>query len=287
MRNRLNDLYARYNRREFVHPDPIEFLYRYENSLDREIAGLVASSLAFGRVAQIHRSVSRVLDRMEEPAAFVRETPPRSIRKIFAGFRHRYATGMEMAELLLGIRRAVREHGSLRACFVSGIGEEDETVLPGLNALAENLVGDSGGECNSLLPLPRRGSACKRLNLYLRWMVRHDEVDPGGWDEVPPSRLIIPLDIHMYRAGLELGFTRRKSADLKTALEVTEGFRRICLEDPVRYDFAITRSAIGQTRVSGLEHHAGEPGGSEQEDQDERKNRSGDDRRRTTDAIGR
>jgi uncharacterized protein (TIGR02757 family) len=244
IRKQLNELYRRYNRRELVHPDPVEFLYRYDDPLDREIVALVASSLAFGRVVQIHRSVSRALERMKGPGSFVREAPRRSIRKTFAGFKHRYATGADMSDLLLGARKAVRKHGSLRNCFVSGMGAEDETVLPALGRFAEELAGHNGKECNSLLPLPCRGSACKRLNLFMRWMVRRDEVDPGGWDEVPASKLIVPLDIHMYRASRRLGFTRRKAADLKTALETTAGFRRICPEDPVRYDFALTHAGI-------------------------------------------
>ena len=97
---------------------------------------------------------------------------------------------------------------------------------------------------SSLLPDPSRGSAVKRLNLYLRWMVRKDDVDPGGWEDVPASKLIVPLDTHMYHFGQCYGFTCRKSADLKTAIEITRGFRQLNPEDPVKYDFAITRFGI-------------------------------------------
>ena len=100
------------------------------------------------------------------------------------------------------------------------------------------------GKPRSLLPSPVAGSACKRLNLFLRWMVRRDEVDPGGWDHVPPSKLIVPLDIHMHRISLQLGLTGRKQANLKAACEITNAFRAIEPDDPVRYDFSLTRLGI-------------------------------------------
>ena len=93
-------------------------------------------------------------------------------------------------------------------------------------------------------PSPERGSACKRINLFLRWMVRKDRVDPGGWDKVPRSMLIIPLDTHMYHICTGLNMTCRKSADMTTAVEITEAFRKIAPEDPVRYDFSLTRLGI-------------------------------------------
>ena len=97
---------------------------------------------------------------------------------------------------------------------------------------------------NSLLPCPEKGSACKRFHLFLRWMVRNDAVDPGGWDGISASKLIVPLDVHMHRICMRLGLTSRAQADLKTALEVTGRFRAIVPEDPVRYDFALTRIGI-------------------------------------------
>ncbi|MFC1474950.1 TIGR02757 family protein, partial [bacterium] len=95
-----------------------------------------------------------------------------------------------------------------------------------------------------LTPAPRRGSACKRMNLFLRWMVRRDDVDPGPWTDVPASKLVVPLDTHMHRISSGMGLTSRKQADLKTAIEITDAFRAISPEDPVRYDFALTRLGI-------------------------------------------
>lgn len=243
-RKQLDDLYARYNRREFVHPDPLEFLYNYRGPGDREVVGLIASSLAYGRVAQILKSVSLVLHRMESPWEYVMHASADDLRNRFADFRHRFATGEELSAMLLGAKRVIERYGSMQDCFLSGLRDDDETILPALSAFAKEVINEAGGGCGHLLPSPESGSACKRLNLFLRWMVRRDDVDPGGWDGVPKSKLLIPLDTHMHRIGLSLGLTRRKQADMRTALEITEGFRRVAPEDPVRYDFALTRLGI-------------------------------------------
>ena len=135
-------------------------------------------------------------------------------------------------------------YGSLYGCFLSGYGPGDSNILPALSFLVGELTGPVKGGYNSLLPLPERGSACKRLNLFLRWMVREDRVDPGGWTRVSPAKLIIPLDTHMHRMGVGLRLTGRKNADMRTAMEITRSFKKIAPRDPVRYDFALTRLGI-------------------------------------------
>lgn len=244
---RLERLYARYHRRDLVNPDPLVFLYDYEDIRDREIVGLVASSLAYGRVRQIMASVASALAPMgSSPFRFLMESTPEALDPIYRPFRHRFTSGKEIAFLLRGARRAVEGHGSLHACFLAGLGSGDETVLPALSAFVQALHGCDGACRKGFLPSPDGGSACKRWHLFLRWMVRHDEVDPGGWSGVPASKLVIPLDTHMHRIGRELGLTRRRQADRETALEITRAFRKIAPEDPVRYDFVLTRLGIRQ-----------------------------------------
>jgi len=241
----LERLYEQYNRRCYVHPDPLEFLYRYPDVRDREVAGLIAALLAYGRVKQILRSVRWVLDRLgASPGESLRRMSPADLPVRFAGFRHRFQTSGELVALLRGMQRALRRHGSLEACFLGEYDQADETVLPALCGFVHVLDAGAGGKCGQLLPDPRKGSACKRLHLFLRWMVRRDEVDPGGWDSVPPDRLIVPLDTHMHRVALTLGATKRKSACIGAAGEMTAAFRRICPDDPVKYDFALTRLGI-------------------------------------------
>jgi uncharacterized protein (TIGR02757 family) len=245
----LEDLYRKLNRREFVHPDPLEFLYHYDDPGDREVVGLIASTLAYGRVKQILKSVSNALERMgQHPGRFVATSQSEVLRSVFDGFKHRFTTGEDLCRMLEGVRAAIDAHGSLGRFFSSLVHPNDENVLPALTSFVgfiESAPCDASGEEGACpLPGPEKGSACKRLHLFLRWMVRKDDVDPGGWDGVPASKLIVPLDTHMHRLSLELGLTNRKQANGRTALEITDAFRAFSPDDPVKYDFALTRLGI-------------------------------------------
>jgi uncharacterized protein (TIGR02757 family) len=246
----LEKLYTFYNCREFIHPDPLEFVLQYHDPLDREVVGMVASSLAYGRVHQILRSVSDVLCRMgESPSQFIMDSSLGRIQRVLKDFRHRFTDGDQLAALLYGMKGAIKRYGSLQSCFTSNRKHNDDTILHALMAFVHELNAEASAEMKMLLPSPRRGSACKRLNLFLRWMVRSDDVDPGGWSGVGPHQLIVPLDTHMHRIGLDVGLTHRKQADMRTALEITHAFRAIAPEDPVRYDFALTRLGIRDIRM--------------------------------------
>jgi uncharacterized protein (TIGR02757 family) len=242
--HRLRRLYATYNRREYVHPDPLEFLYDYDDVPDRELVALIASALAYGGVRHILTSVRSVLARMQSPRRFVERSTRKSLLEAFATFKHRFTTGEELATMLYGMKRVLEQHGSLQSCFLAGFSERDETILPALALFVQEVSAPFRERPRSLLPSPSAGSACKRLNLFLRWMVRRDAVDPGGWDRVPASKLIVPVDVHMHRISLRLGLTMRKQANLRTACEITDAFRAIVPDDPVRYDFALTRLGI-------------------------------------------
>ncbi len=240
----LDAVYAQYNRPEFIRPDPMQFLFDYADARDREIVGLVASSLAFGTVKHILTSVRIVLDRIGEPRAYLDGATANSLANDFKDFRHRYVTGEHLSALLWGVACVTRDHGSVEACFAAHLDESDTTLMPALDRFVHEVAGYSAMSKNYLLPAPARGSACKRPNMFLRWMTREDAVDPGGWKAVPASKLVIPLDTHMYRIARALRLTKRKQANLITALEVTAAFRTCAPEDPVRYDFALTRLGI-------------------------------------------
>ena len=252
-KTKLDALYAKYNRRSYVHPDPLEFVYEFEDEADREVVALLASSLAYGRVVQILASVRKVLDVMGgKPADFVERVPAATLAHTLARFRHRFTRGSEIAAMLHGVGETRRKFGSLNTCFLQGWNGAGN-VVPGLSRLVEEISSSAGREFPFLLPSPSAGSACKRLNLFLRWMVRCDDVDPGGWHGVPASALIVPLDTHMHRIGLALGLTQRRQTGLQTALEITEAFKQVALDDPVRYDFCLTRLGIrGESDFCGL-----------------------------------
>jgi uncharacterized protein (TIGR02757 family) len=246
-RESLDALYRKYNKRRFVHPDPLETVYRFASPRDQEIAGLVAALLAYGRVSQILSSVERVLACLgSSPYERLSRASARDLQDCLRAFKHRFTPGSEVAALLTGVKRALEELGSLEALFAAGVQARDESVLPALALFVEKLRAFSGGalSCPSLLSSPADGSACKRLNLYLRWMVRRDQVDPGPWRSVTAAKLVVPLDTHMFKAGVLMGLTARKQPDLRAALEITRGFATLRPRDPVRYDFCITRLEI-------------------------------------------
>jgi uncharacterized protein (TIGR02757 family) len=244
-KNKLERLFSRYQNRQWVHPDPLEFLYLYPEKRDREIVGLIASSLAYGRVAQILKSVSAVLEKMgPSPFDFLLSSSDKTLEKTFAGFKHRFTTAEDLINLLRGAKSACSHFDSLYCCFMEGHRDSQDTVYEALCFLVDELRKEGSRTSNSLLPLPERGSACKRLHLFLRWMVRKDDVDPGGWQGISPSKLIVPLDVHMHRTCSLLGMTARKQGDFKTAMEITRAFRELAPEDPVKYDFALTRLGI-------------------------------------------
>lgn len=241
----LEKVYTLYNKREYVHPDPLEFLFAYENIRDREIAAIIASSLAYGRVAQILKSVYAVLSPMNgRPADFLLSHTKREIGKIYSGFKHRFTTDIELSDFLCGIKSVIAEYGSLESCMFEEAKAEQETLAYALTAFTKKLNALSKSNRSSLLPDPSRKSACKRLYLFLRWLIRKDDVDPGGWNPVYASKLIVPLDTHMFHFGSFYGFTSRKSPDIETAKEITFGFKRLCPHDPVKFDFALTRFGI-------------------------------------------
>ncbi|MCP4378952.1 MAG: DUF2400 domain-containing protein, partial [bacterium] len=178
----LEALYRDVNHRRYVHPDPLEFLYAYRQPADREIVALLAACLAYGRVAQILKSVSNVLERIgDRPAEYLDTTAPNAIRKAMRGFKHRFSTGRQVAGMLSGVQSVISRHGSLGACFAKGVSADEATVLGAMKAFVNEITEAAGEDCGHLLPDPARGSACKRLCLMLRWMVRTDRVDPGGW----------------------------------------------------------------------------------------------------------
>ena len=238
----LESIYHTFHRPCYLSSDPLCTVYFFDDPGDREITALFAAGLAYGRVPSILRSIKDLLERMERaPMQFVEEATVPEVRRALHGFQHRWTTADEVVETVLGVRQLRSRYGSLEAAFLKGMGDADPTILPALSRWVRAI---KQGKKNSLFADPVDGSACKRMCLFLRWMVRSDPIDPGCWSQVSPSKLIIPLDTHMHEVALRLGLTRRKQANLRTAEEITTGFRNICPADPTRYDFALTRPGI-------------------------------------------
>ena len=248
----LEKLYVRYNRREFIGSDPLQFVYEYSNPADMEVVALLAADLAYGRVQQIQKSLADLLGRMgPSPYEFVRDFG-KAERNTLTDFKHRFTTGQDISDLLQLLRNVFEQSGSIEKHFLLGYNKDDEDILPALSKFCDSLQEKYAGKHNGrvrrglkyLLTSPTDGSAFKRLNLFLRWMVRDDEVDSGLWKSVDKAKLIVPIDVHMARLCGILGFHDRKTVSLSTALEITKSFSKIEPADPVKYDFALTRIGI-------------------------------------------
>jgi len=257
----LERVYERHSHRRLIAPDPLQFVYRYQRAADREMAGFLAAMLAYGRVRQIEAACERLFAAMgSQPAEFVRNLGPAE-RRALAGFRHRFTSGRDLADLMALLRRALREAGSIEALFKMGYDGGDGTIIPALERFCETLLqwhtsmasGPAGPGFKHLLGSPRRRSACKRLHLFLRWMVRRDDVDPGVWAGIAPAKLIVPVDVHMARLCGLLGLHDGAAASGRTALAITRRFAEIEPADPVKYDFALSRVGI----VEGCDGTAG------------------------------
>ena len=251
-RDVLERLYAKYNHRAFVPPDPLQFVYRFPERSDVEIAAFLASALAYGRVRQIERSLTQLFDRMNgAPYDFTMRLNGAGHAKL-RGFKHRFTTGNDIADLLNLLRHVLDDHGDLESFFLLGYDEEHLTVLPALSTFCDCLCqlyadahrGQISDGLRYLLASPSRGSASKRLHLFLRWMVRHDEVDVGLWRGIDKTKLIVPVDVHMARLCRILGLHNDKTISQSTAVKITEAFAKIEPADPVKYDFALSRIGI-------------------------------------------
>jgi len=250
----LETIYNECNRRQRLNRDPLAIVAGYSDTADREVAGLICSTLAFGSVDLILRACNRALEPLgSHPASALESMEDDDLSRYWGDFHYRFCFPSGMQALLRAIRAARRSLGSLEALFLAGDAPGNgipETTGAFVRALRTLGSGDSwSGIRKNLLPDPSDGSACKRLFLFLRWMARKDDIDPGGWDSLSPSRLLVPLDVHMVKTCRErLGFLGKARAsgspNLRDAIEVTRQFALYSPDDPVKYDFALTRPGI-------------------------------------------
>jgi len=263
---RLDDLY-----RSFDHvtsaTDPVHIVRRFTSPADREIVGFCAAALAFGRVASVLQSIESLLAVMgPHPAAFVRRFDPVQERLRLEPLVHRWISGRDLIALLIVLQRMLIEAGSIEAFFLQGDVATSPHVGPALDsfstrALATDLRAAYGRRVPRqrgvayFFPRPSAGSACKRLNLFLRWMVRRDEIDLGVWSKVSSARLVVPLDTHVIRLGRCLKLTRYTSPGWKMALDITNALRAFDSTDPVRFDFALCH--VGMMNACGFQKPQG------------------------------
>jgi len=252
LKNLLEELYGKYNRARLIKPDPLQFIYNYTDAADMEIVAFLAADLAYGRVQQIEKSLTTLFALMgRSPNAFVRSFDGAG-RKALMPFKHRFTTGDDISDLLALLKRVLLEYGSIEQFFLQVCNSADKNLIPALSKFTASLCEMHAARHNGrvaaglqyLLASPEKGSPCKRLNLFLRWMVRDDRVDAGLWKSIDKAKLIVPLDVHMARLCRILGLYSQRTASLAAAIEITQSFLEINPKDPVKYDFALSRIGI-------------------------------------------
>lgn len=244
--------------------DPLQFPRRFRRDDDREIAAFFAASLSYGNARAVCSSLERVFAWVgPHPAHFVREFEPKRESPGLAGFRHRWSSAGDLVRLAVMLRGILGQHGTVEALFRRGVVQEsggrvDLAASIGRFRQAALAYDEAPPDEDASRPGPRyffpdpRTSAAKRTVMFLRWVVRPDDgLDLGLWDCLRPRDLVAPLDTHMFLIARRLRLTRRKTPAWQAALDLTRGLRRLDSEDPVKYDFALSRLGI----VEGCPRH--------------------------------
>lgn len=235
-----------------LEPDPLQFLHMFNDERDIEIIGLITSVFAYGNVKQIENTIKKLLVIFDgKPYKYIKSFSNAPDTKIVLGINHRFYTNDDVVRLLIILSKEINNHSSIKNIFLKGYNFSDFNVKSAisnfsnhfLNSFLQSFGGISNG-IKFMFPLPEKGSACKRMNLFLRWMVRKDELDFGLWNEIPASKLVIPVDTHIARICKQLNLTKRKNADWKMAEEITSNLKRFDPNDPIKYDFAICHIGI-------------------------------------------
>jgi uncharacterized protein (TIGR02757 family) len=260
MKAKLDEIYRHFNLAHSA-ADPIWIVRRYERPDDQEVVAFCAAALAFGRVQSVLQSIEALLQAMgPSPAAFVRGFDPERDRARFAGLGHRWIRSADLAALVWLLHQMMKRDRSIEGFFARGLAQEATDIGDALESFSTRALAlDRAAIYGRKRPRPgvayffskpSSGGACKRLNLFLRWMVRHDRVDLGLWSRVRPAQLIVPLDTHVIRLGQCLGLTRYRSPGWRMAADITASLRALDPIDPVKYDFSICH--VGMMNACGF-----------------------------------
>jgi uncharacterized protein (TIGR02757 family) len=244
LKERLEIHYKAFDKSQ-ISPDPLEILHVFESDLNKEALGLISSIFAYGNIRQIIKSQERILMATgNDPHKFILNLNHDDENKLKL-ITHRFYTGNDTVQLFRTLNHIYNDYGSIKNYFLRYYNPNDKNLRNTIEGFSNSLINYLGRK-NSLthgtrfmFPLPSAGRACKRMNLFLRWMVRKDELDFGIWNEIPPAKLIIPVDTHIARICKELKLTRLGNVSWKMAEEITDNLRKFDANDPVKYDFAI------------------------------------------------
>ena len=241
MRELLERLHDRYNNESFIEADPISVPHSFTRPVDREIAGFLAATIAWGNRRAIVQSAHRMMRYMDNaPEDFVRNATEADMEYLRT-YVHRTFNGIDFQDFVRGLRHIITEWGSVGNYFETRYEEHGDLRPVFSDFRRDFFAAEHDAHCEKHLSSIDKGAACKRLCMYLRWFVRHDDrgVDFGMWRRIPMSALYMPLDIHTGRMGRNLGLLNRKQSDWKAVEELTASLRELHADDPVRYDYSL------------------------------------------------
>ena len=241
MRELLEQLHDRYNNESFIEADPISVPHSFTRPVDREIAGFLAATIAWGNRRAIVQSAHRMMRYMDNaPEDFVRNATEADMEYLRT-YVHRTFNGVDFQDFVRGLRHIITEWGSVGNYFETRYEEHGDLRPVFSDFRRDFFAAEHDAHCEKHLSSIDKGAACKRLCMYLRWFVRHDDrgVDFGMWRRIPMSALYMPLDIHTGRMGRNLGLLNRKQSDWKAVEELTASLRELHADDPVRYDYSL------------------------------------------------
>lgn len=243
LKQKLDYHYLQY-KRKFSSKDPVWFLHRFNDKEDIEITGFIASFFAYGSVEQINRFINNILNKIgNKPYEFTINFSKHKDKKYLKDLNYRFHSNYDIVNLFKVLNTLYNRYNSINNLFIQNYGNSDSDIIPALSKFSETFNKLTAN--NSLkIPTPENNSVCKRLNLFLRWMVRKDEIDLGIWNNISPSKLIIPVDVHISRIARRLQLVKRITVDLKFARELTNRLKQFDENDPVKYDFSLCHLGI-------------------------------------------
>ena len=235
----LDELAKKYETEDFINNDPCQFMHKGAGVKDKELYAFISSLFAYGNRKLFIDFLNKLFEIMDKsPYEFIKNPDYKKLK----GLYYRFSKDTDIIELIRILNKLYTESKGLRELFEYSYGK-DKTIYTTFVGVTDYFYSNVGKEFSQgfyhLLPNPKKGGAMKRLNMFLRWLVRKPPVDLGLWDFIPQSELLIPLDVHVARISRQMGLLERKSNDFKAVLELTENLKRFCPDDPVKYDFAI------------------------------------------------
>jgi uncharacterized protein (TIGR02757 family) len=255
----LDKAYRKYNHTSFIQDDPICIPHRFSRQQDIEIMGLFAAVLAWGQRITIINKCNELIERMDgAPYQFITQHVDKDLQALI-GFKHRTFNDTDLLYFVAFLRHWYSAHDSLETAFIQGMKKRDADTEQALNHFRKTFFSLTFApqRTQKHISSPIQKSACKRLNMYLRWMVRKDKhgVDFGLWKSIKPSQLICPLDVHVQRVATELGLLSRTQSDWQAAVELTKALKKFDENDPVKYDFALFGIGVMSKNTQALSIH--------------------------------